>query len=169
MIKLAPFFEYVNGPDNDEDSRIVVLKEEPYAPKWLKEALYACHADKLPDNWVYATCYAVACALDERDAKDSTDSWVASELHNFVDSQVDIYTHAIFQWAADFAGSRAFADAEEQSEGEYESIEQHIQALQYWVIDSIACTFALAVGEAEAEEHENAVNDAANNHVDAEP
>lgn len=51
MIKLIPFFEYVNGPGNDEDSRIVTLKGG--APKWLSEAIQDCHGGRLPNNSMF--------------------------------------------------------------------------------------------------------------------
>jgi hypothetical protein len=155
-MKLSTFFEYVNGPGDDESERIVTLKDG--APTWLRDAVYACHDGTLPDNWVYETCYAVACSLDERDKGDSVEDWLASELHNFADSQVDIYTKSIYQWATDHVGSSLYCAAEDAADGEYESTEQKFQAIQYWAIDSIASTFANAVVEAETEEDDNPIS-----------
>src|ERR1041385_3387200 len=78
------------------------------APTWLKDAVHEAHGDILPNDWVFSTCADVWSRICEMPGPDTEDDWI----HEFADSQVDIYTKDIYNWAAQFCLSGLFSDAE---------------------------------------------------------
>lgn len=115
------------------------------APEWLTEVVREAHDGSLPNDWVYSECRAAFEA--ERDESTDVSDWV----HEHSDSQVDIYTNALYQWAADLCGSSLFAAAEEEANGmgiaDNASIEDRLKAIQYCAIARIAALIAQAVEE----------------------
>lgn len=82
--------------------KIVTLIDD--APQWLKDAVRDAHQGDMPNDWIYAECAAAFDAIEEGLDEDN--------LHSHVDSQVDIYTKNLFQWAADMCLTSTYSEAE---------------------------------------------------------
>lgn len=146
MSNLASYFK---RETRTNDETFYTLKDD--APEWLRAAVQEAHDDRLPDDWVYAECYASCCAIDDG-------SLTEDDLHGHVDGQVDIYTQKVFQWAADFCLSSLWAHAEERAEdlGDGGTLVERIQRIQYCAIESICQTILSAYENAAEEESEDA-------------
>jgi hypothetical protein len=80
----------------DSEEWITVLTDD--APGWLTDAVHEAHGDELPDDWRYATCAAIASALDERDGPDTDDD----ALVEIADGLVDVYNADRLRWVAGY-------------------------------------------------------------------
>lgn len=103
------------------------------APQWLATAVRDAHQGTLPNDWIYAECRAAALAFDEGALDDSEDD---DSVHEHVDGQVDVYTQALYQWAADFCLTETFSTAEQEARdmGLPEETEKRLMSIQYAAI-----------------------------------
>lgn len=109
------------------------------APTWLKEAVHEAHGGMMPNDWVFSTCADVWSRICEMDDPSFEDGWI----HEFANSQVDIYTKDIYNWAAQFCLSGLFSDAEEQARdlGAFdnpEGVHTILGTIQYCCVSAIA-------------------------------
>ncbi len=107
------------------------------APEGLLEAIREAHQGTMPNDWVWEECKA-AFESDE----DLTDG---DNLHQHADDRVEIYTKALFQWAADMCLTSLYSNAEAEAEeicDQAGSIEDRFKAIQFCAIQSIAHTIA---------------------------
>ena len=81
-------------------------------PDWLQEAVREAHQGTLPSDWIYAECKAAAEAFDEGVFDDCEDD---DSVHEYVDGRVDVYTQALYRWAADFCLTETFSVADEEA------------------------------------------------------
>jgi hypothetical protein len=118
----------------------VALKDD--APTWLRDAVYEAHQGTLPNDWIYAQCRAAAELIDTRLGHESWED-DADKIHEHADSEVDIYTRALYQWATDFCLSSLFAHAEEEAndfgDPSTDTVKR-LSTLQYCAIQSITST-----------------------------
>jgi hypothetical protein len=82
-------------------------------PAWIKAVPRAAHESvdgpdpRMPSDWIYSLASRAAdFAADHESADDCRD-----DIHEFADGTVDIYTNALFAWAADHAANRELCDA----------------------------------------------------------
>jgi hypothetical protein len=135
----------------------VSLKEE--RPEWLHEAVREAHFGDLPNDWIYSTCEAVCDAFDAGDFGTDEDE-EHDAVHSFADSQVDVYTKDVFQWAADFCLSTTYSNAEEAAKDMgsdlAQGLEKAIQSIQFCAIEAITRIIldACKAATAEADESE---------------
>lgn len=126
-------------------------------PAWLQEAVREAHQGDLPVDWIYAECKAAVEAFDEGYFTDDEDT-----VHAHTDGRVDVYTQALYQWAADFCLTNTWTEAESEAQdmGLPEETEKRIACIQYAAIrhitdtmrDACAKTVALrAEAESDAE------------------
>ena len=111
----------------------------PTAPEWVREAVYAAHGDKAPDDWVYAECESAFEAYQP----DNVD-WI----HVHADARVDVYTAELAQWYADFCLSSIFAEAEELAMDlctSTDTINSRLMSIQYEAIARICQTISDAI------------------------
>ena len=108
-------------------------------PDWLQEAVREAHQGTLPSDWIYAECKAAAEAFDEGVLDNCEDD---DSVHEYVDGRVDVYTQALYQWAADFCTTETFSAAEQEAKdmGLPEETEKRIACIQYAAIRHIADT-----------------------------
>jgi hypothetical protein len=105
------------------------------APEWLHAAIRDAHQGDLPNDWIWATCLAACEAIDEKLLSEEDDA------HEFADGQVEIYTKALYQWAADMVGTSTYSEAEAQERemgARSDTIEERFRAIQYFAIETIA-------------------------------
>jgi hypothetical protein len=115
---------------------------EPYTtlaetrPDWLLGTVREAHQGTLPSGWIYEECRAAVEAFDAGDLDDS------DSVHEHADGRVDVYTRALYQWAADFCTTETFAAAEQEARdmGLPEETEKRIACIQYAAIRHIADT-----------------------------
>lgn len=114
-------------------TRNKVLTLQDNAPQWLLAAIRDAHNGMFPDDWVFETCYHACLALDEG-------SLTSDTSHEFVDSEVDIYTRDLYRWAADHCLSNLFAEAEDQANEAGPTLDtaDRLRAIQFYAIDYIA-------------------------------
>lgn len=126
-------------------------------PDGLREAVYDAHAGRMPDDWVFLECKDAydACEFGELAADD------ADALHQYADGRVDVYTKALYQWAADFCTSNLYSDAESEASdcGLPEETEERLRVIQYCAILRIAATIRDAYWAAKDEDEENATDE----------
>lgn len=138
---------YFETRKRDNGETYTTCKDD--APKWVRDAVYAAHDGMLPNDWVYAECAAAfeACESGELGGD--------NEIHPYADGRVDVYTSALYEWAAQFCNSSLYADAEEEA-GEFlnnaASMSERLMAIQYAAIGRIAQTVVDAWEENHEEE-----------------
>lgn len=79
------------------------------APAWMREAMHAVHADRFPDDWIYATAKAAADYIAEAkytDADDAHDQGMGC----FADDNVDVYNAARSAWLASNLNNADYCD-----------------------------------------------------------
>lgn len=120
------------------DSKRVTLSDD--RPDWLYDAVQEAHAGSFPNDWVYSVCKSVCEAIDDGCLTDE------DSVHEYADSEVDIYTKDLYQWAADMCLTDVYANAESEASdmGLPEETEKRIGVLQYCAIASIARTILSA-------------------------
>jgi hypothetical protein len=136
-MNLARWFETRTRANGEA---FVTIKDD--APEWLRGAVRDAHAGDLPSDWIYAECQAACEAIDEGTLSDEDD------LHQHADDRVEIYTKALFAWAADMSGTTTWASAEEEAEevgSNTGGCEERIRAIQFFAIKSIASSMLEAV------------------------
>ncbi len=109
-----------------------------------------------PNDWIYETCRDVCVAIDADDLPDPQED-EQGLFHEWVDSQVEIYTRKLYQWQADMCQTDVYADAESRLADmgmEGTNGEKRVSALQYCAIELIAQAIWEAVRE-HAEEEED--------------
>lgn len=144
MTTLSKFFE---TKTRDSGESFVTLIDD--APEWLQDAIREAHQGDLPNDWVYEQCRAACEAVDD-------DTLNPESVYEHADSQVDIYTKSLFQWAADMCGTSTFSEAEERArdsgdDGNVE-IEKRLSVIQFYAIAVIAETMLAAIENARREE-----------------
>lgn len=128
------------------------------APEWLKNAVSEAHQGTLPNDWICAECFAAVEAVDSGalDVEDEDDD----DVHSYADSQVDVYTQELFQWAADFCLTDTFAAAKQEAhdmgmrDGD---LEKQIAVVQYAAIRHIADTMKQACAAAKRRTDDDAM------------
>lgn len=107
-------------------------------PEWLHEAIRAAHGTDLPNDWIYSVCRDVCGAIDDGVFMDDEDAaW------EWADSQVDVYTRRLYQWAADMSLTDCFAYASEEANdfmSSNEDITKRIGTIQFCAIYNIVKT-----------------------------
>jgi len=120
----------------------VTIKED--APPWLLSAVREAHDGALPNDWVFAECFAACEAIDDGALAVATaidDD--CEDLHHYVDGRVDPYTKDRFQWAADMCLTELFAAAEERASElctDAMPMADRLGAIQYAAIERVATT-----------------------------
>jgi hypothetical protein len=135
-MKIGDFFQ---KSTRDDGSTYVTLTDN--RPDWLYDAVYEAHQSDLPNDWIYSECWAAACAIDDGALSDDDD------LHEHADSQVDIYTNAVFRWQADMCLSSTYSYAEERANElgtDTSDMVKAVQTIQYCAIETIASTILQA-------------------------
>ena len=91
-------------------------------------------------TWVYKECRAAAEAFDEGVLDDSEEN--DGDVHAYADSRVDVYTKALYEWAADFCLTETWSAAEQEAKdmGLPEETTKRIAFIQYAAIRHIADT-----------------------------
>jgi hypothetical protein len=108
------------------------------APEELLDYVREAHGAAFPSNWVWSKCAEMWGALCE-----------GQELHEAIDSAVDIYYKDLFDWLADNPERRSFCD-EAVDAGitpNEADLVRIIQGGQYYMIEQIANTMELAYRE----------------------
>lgn len=145
-VKYAGFFEK-KGRENGE--AFVTLQEG--APDWLIGAVREAHDGALPNDWVYAECFAVCEAIDDGALTVSPEiDDDMEDFHGYVDARVDIYIKDRFRWALDMCLTELFANAEERATelcSEAMPMADRLGAVQYAAIERIAEAMLEAVRE----------------------
>jgi hypothetical protein len=145
-MKYAAHFEK-RGRENGE--AFITLKED--APGWLRDAVYEAHDGALPNDWVYAECFAACEAIDEGSITVSPEiDDDMEDVHGYVDARVDIYTKDRFRWAADMCLTELFANAEERATelcSDAMPMADRLGAVQYAAIERITEAMLEAVRE----------------------
>lgn len=144
-MKLGSFFETRKRDNGDEYSTLIDSR-----PEWLHNAVREAHSGDLPNDWIYLECRAACDAIDEGSLRDD------DAMHEYADGRVDVYTQALYQWAADFCLSRVWAEAESEAEdfGVEGAIEDKLRSIQFCAIRRIAQAMLDAMRASLAEEAE---------------
>jgi hypothetical protein len=131
-----------NG-DKEEEQFITLVEDRP---QWLQDAVRDAHQRTLPNDWIYEECRAAVEAFDAGDLRDDDDS-----VHEHADGRVEIYTKALYQWAADMCLTDTWAEAEQEAKdiGMPEETEKRLACIQYAAIRRIAQMMYAACAEAE--------------------
>lgn len=104
-VKLGSYF-IQNTLNNGE--KFVMLVD--FAPEWLCGAVHDAHQSDLPNDWIYNECYAACLAIDDGSLSNQ------DSIHQHADSQMDVYTKDLYQWAADMCLTAIFSHAEEEAD-----------------------------------------------------
>lgn len=138
---LARFFVAKKRGRGPKATTFMSLRDN--APYWMIQAVRSAHNGDLPNDWIYAECYAACKAIDE--------GYLTEDLEGqYSDGRVDIYTNDVMQWAADMCLSATFSEAEEtmrECGGAKDSVSATITSIQYFAISSIASTVLQAIAE----------------------
>lgn len=139
-------------PDDDEALKFSSVVDD--CPEWLTDAIREAHDGMLPNDWVYAECRAACERID--DDTDGDGDW----LHEHADGRVDVYTSALYRWAAELCNSGLFAAAQERLDDmggpeEDATIERRIAQAQYCAILIIAETIFAAYRDSRDEDEED--------------
>lgn len=112
-------------------------------PEWLQEAVREAHGGTLPNDWIHEACKTACDAIDEGNfgkvdgnADDDGDA-----IHDFADSNVEVYTVERFRWATEVCLTEVFAEAEEDAEslaGDETSIADRLGTIQFCALEHIA-------------------------------
>jgi hypothetical protein len=140
---LASYFRRITRDSGDVAYTLV-----DGAPEWLMEAVRDAHAGSMPCDWIWDTCHSVACAIDDGSFSDD------DSLDEFADSNVDVYTKALYQWSADLCTSDLFSNAEEEAGellGDESDLEKRMSVIQFCAIRFIAQVILQAVEAANEE------------------
>ena len=113
-------------------------------PEWLQTAVRETHQGTLPNDWIYEECRAAVEAFDEGTLDDSEEN--DGDVHAYADSRVDVYTKALYEWAADFCLTETWSTAEQEAKdmGLPEETTKRIVFIQYAAIRHIADTMRQA-------------------------
>ena len=112
-------------------------------PQWIKDAIQAAHNDVLPNDWIYATCSAVADDLADRDP----DEW-EDFTFEIADSLVDVYTTHLTRWLHEFPWAHSVCDeACEELGMENPDTLKRISLGQFYTIRAIAEELIRAIEE----------------------
>jgi hypothetical protein len=152
-MKLGDYFE---TKTRESGEAFVTLKDG--SPEWLLDAICEAHNGTFPSDWAYVECKAAFDAID--DGADLSD---ADTLAEHADGRVDVYTKALFAWAAEHCLTSLYSDAEEEAKdlvGEDATTEDRFKAIQYCAIQRIAATMAEACKEHGEDEDEDEDDDA---------
>ena len=143
MITFSSFF--VSAKRDNGDTFYTL---SPNRPEWLQDAVYEAHHGTLPNDWIYEECYRACQSIDDQELADE------DSVFSYVDSRVDVYTKALYQWAADFCLTDTFAEAEAEAQdmGFPEETEKRIAAIQYAAIRHIVETMRDACAQVGQEE-----------------
>ena len=120
----------------DDGTEFIRLSDD--APDWLRDAVYKSHDSDMPNDWIYSECAAAYDAAIE-----------GTDPSDHADSQVDVYTREIFQWAADMCLSSTYSDAESEADelGGEGTIAERITRIQFCAIRRIAEIIGSAVDD----------------------
>jgi hypothetical protein len=81
--------------DRSDGEKFVTLSDD--AADWMTEAIHCAHVaidDRLPDDWIYASCKRVADELSEIDEPDD------DTTYEIADRLTDTATHTLLTWLA---------------------------------------------------------------------
>jgi len=151
--RLSSYFKKVT---RDSGESFYTLTDD--RPDYLDDAVQAAHSHgkDLPNDWIYGECASACYAIDDEifNVKYPEDA-----VHEYADSQVDIYTRDVFQWAADMCHSYTYAYAEEEASDLGVDVKEGtvkvLQMIQYCAIRTIVQTILDAWREAEEEADED--------------
>lgn len=136
-MKLASHFERLTRNNGET---FYALKGD--APEWLQEAVQEAHLGDMPNDWIYSVCHTAACSIDDGALTD------ADSVHGLADSEVDIYTANVFQWAADMSRTDTYSCADSErldcNGNEGTDPEKAIQQIQYFAAARIMTTILTA-------------------------
>jgi len=103
------------------------------APKWLKE----CLSNFTHTNYLYDIAYSVCATIDNGEMNNEYD------IYRFVVRHVDMTNSKLHKWFNEYASSFEVYEADEilasNNNNEFISIDDHLQYLQYEVINKITC------------------------------
>ena len=122
----------------------VTLRDD--APEWLQDAIREAHQGTMPNDWIYAECEAAWDAYTDQEAR--------PDEHEHADGRVDVYTKALYQWAADMCLTDLYSEAEQSAAelGPEGDMSQRLTSLQYCAIEMIAATIWDAIEANAADE-----------------
>ena len=106
------------------------------APEWVRDAVYEAHGGDMPDDWTLAECSAAFDACESGELADE------DAIHAYAEGRVDVYTAALYRWAADHCLGDVFGRADDEADetGPYKTTVDRLTAVQYHAIASIART-----------------------------
>lgn len=85
-------------------------EESTGAPDWVRDIVYAAHADCLPDDWKYACIQGALEAIAESDDPEE-------DGHDFAENYVDVYTGQLLKWLSSGCGRLDYCDLAEEEYG----------------------------------------------------
>jgi len=112
------------------------------APQELYGAVRKAHDERLPDDWIYKTCYRVIGAMCDHDVKTADD--MEEHRAEIVDGLVDIYTSDLTAWLNDSIYNVSYID-DAMSEHEPKTGCDLLMMAQYRAIDEIYSVIAHAL------------------------
>jgi hypothetical protein len=137
MIALLQYFRSIK---RDSGETVWCLTED--RPEWLQDAVRDAHGTDLPNDWIYGACRDACSAIEDGSLSDD------DSVHEWADSQVDVYTRDLFQWSADMCQTDAWSEAESEASdiGSADTdMEKRIMVLQCLAYAAIARRMLSAV------------------------
>lgn len=149
MIALLSYFMSIT---RDSGETAWCLTED--RPEWLQDAIREVHGSDLPNDWIYSACRDACSAIDDGALTDD------DSIHEWADSQVDVYTRDLYRWAGDMCTTDLFSDAESEASdfgtpGNDNDPTKRIGVVQYCAYSTIARTLMTAHGDATTEDDDS--------------
>ena len=82
--------------ERDNGGTFHALKDN--APQWIADAVRAAHGDRLPCDWIYKQCDAIASDIRQAIIHEDIEP---NELADSIAVEADIYTASLTAWLAD--------------------------------------------------------------------
>ena len=82
--------------ERDNGGTFHALKDD--APQWIADAVRAAHGDRLPSDWIYKQCDAIASYIRQAIIHDDV---CPDDLADSLEVEADIYTATLTAWLAD--------------------------------------------------------------------
>jgi hypothetical protein len=82
--------------ERDNGGTFHALKDN--APQWIADAVRAAHGDRLPCDWIYKQCDAIASDIRQAILHEDIEP---NDLADSIETEADIYTASLTAWLAD--------------------------------------------------------------------
>ena len=121
---------FLDAFETDPCSDIIQLKEDK--KNIYQSFIYELHQEESPNNWRYNTIfYLLDSVVNQYDFETIEDN-----LHEIVESQVDIYNHNLAIWLADDV-SRGYKELDYVNKLSYQSVFDIIKLIQFEIIQDM--------------------------------